>query len=150
LFMNMAFNPKSGPTRRFADGTTRGGTYFSHDHRGRGLAVGDLDNDGRPDLVFIPVNEPVRILRNMAAPENGWLGLHLHGQDRRDVAGTRLTLEVGDRKLVRFVKGGGSYMSAHDMRIVFGLGDAKQVGKLTVDWAWGGKQVFENLVPGKY
>jgi hypothetical protein len=151
LFMNMEYQAKSGPMRRYADGTARGGNYFADGHRGRGLAIGDFDNDGRPDLVFVNVDEPVHILRNVAGPENGWLGIDLRGKGNRSTVGARLTLEVGDRKLVRFVKGGSSYLSAHDPRIVFGLGSEKP-GRLTIEWPGPERkvQVVDSLEPRKY
>ncbi len=136
LFMNVPEVSRTGPTRKFVDRTPDGGSYFQEGHRGRGLAVGDFDNDGKTDLVIVSLNEPVRILHNIAAPQNNWLGVELRGKDRRDLVGTRLTLEVGDRRLVRYIKGGTSYLSAHDPRVVFGLGDAKQVGKLRIEWSW--------------
>jgi hypothetical protein len=152
LFLNLPYQSKSGVQRRFVDAQKRGGSYFAGAHRGRGLAVGDLDNDGRPDLVFINVNEPVTVLRNEAASESHWLGIELAGKDKRDVVGARLTLEVGDRKLVRFVRGGRSYLSAHDMRTVFGLGDATKIGKLTIEWphAEPREQVVADLAIDKY
>lgn len=148
LFLNRE-GPKSGE-RKFADARNRGGPFFQEDHRGRGLAVGDLDNDGRPDLVFAQVNEPVRILKNVGTGTH-WLGVELAGKGHRDLVGTKLTLEVGGRKQVRFVKGGGSYCSAHDPRKLFGLGDATAVGKLTVDWpSGGGTETFDGLAVDKY
>jgi hypothetical protein len=76
----------------------------------------------------------------------------LAGKKRRDLVGTKLTLEVGGRKLTRFVKGGGSYLSANDPRILFGLGSAPRIDRLTVEWShaagqkggaqtWDGKQL---------
>jgi hypothetical protein len=152
LFLNRPSEGRGALQRVFADANHRGGSYFEESHRGRGLAVGDLDNDGRLDLVFVPVNEPVRILKNVAEPENGWVGVELHAQNRRDFVGARLTLHVDGRELVRFAKGGGSYLSAHDPRIVFGLGQAKQVGPLVVEWPTGEprKQIIPQLEPGRY
>jgi hypothetical protein len=137
---------------RFDDWTNRGGTYFQKPHRGRGLAVGDLDNDGRPDLVFSNVNEPVAVLRNVAGGDkrNNWLGLDLVGAKRRDVVGSRVIVDLGDRKSTKFVKGGGSYLSAHDPRLLFGLGKADRVQSVTVEWAhgeaqrWGGEAFAVN------
>jgi hypothetical protein len=151
IFMNVVSASRSGPPRRFALASPRGGPYFDTEHRGRGLAVGDIDNDGRIDLVFFPVNEPVRILRNVA-PANHWLGVELKTKDHRDFVGARLTLEAGGRKLVRYVKGGGSYLSAHDPRIVFGLGATEKVGKLKVEWPSGEPRVqeFESLAIDRY
>jgi hypothetical protein len=125
----------------FTEATNRGGRYFATGHRGRGLAIGDLNNDGRPDLVFSNVNEPVHILRNVCTAKHHWLGVRLAGKDQRDVVGARLTLQVGDKKLTRLAKGGYSYLSASDPRQLFGLGTADKVGRLTVEWPSGEPRV---------
>jgi len=151
LYMNLEHPKKQSGERWFADGGKRGGEYFKGAYRGRGMALGDLNNDGRPDLVFFPVNEPVKILRN-AFKDNHWLGVELKAKDHADFVGTRLTLEVGDRKLSRFTIGGGSYLSAHDTRKLFGLGAATKVGKLRIEWPTGEPKVqeFDNLEIDKY
>jgi hypothetical protein len=131
---------------RFADMTAQGGPYFRTDHCGRGLAVGDLDNDGRPDLVISHVNEPVALLRNVAGgegPRHHWLGLALAGAKHRDLVGSRVTVEVDGQKRTGFVKGGGSYLSASDPRLLFGLGKAQKVSRVTVEWSWGHTQHWE-------
>jgi len=151
VFMNLEHNKQKG-ARWFADAKSRAGDYFSKEtHHGRGMALGDLDNDGRPDLVFFPVNEPVRILRNVGQ-DNNWLGVELKAKGNADIVGTRLTLEVGDRKLVRFATGGGSYLSAHDSRKLFGLGPKTKVGKLRIEWPTGEPRVqeFDDLAINKY
>jgi hypothetical protein len=137
---------------RFDDLTARGGAYFLSEHRGRGLAVGDLDNDGRPDLVISHVNEPVVLLRNQAAEDNHWLGIELARPGHVDVVGARLILEVGGRNLTRFAKGGGSYLSSGDRRHLFGLGTARTVGRLTVQWPAGEPrtQQWEGLGVDRY
>jgi RNA polymerase sigma factor (sigma-70 family) len=137
---------------KFVDISDRGGPYFRGVHRGRGAALGDLDNDGRIDLVISHLNEPVVLLRNEArtAP-NHWLGVELAGRKQRDVAGARLVLEVeGLRPQTRFAKGGGSFASAGDGRHVFGLGKAKRPGKLTVYWPSGKVQSWEGLEADRY
>ena len=118
LFLN---RPRDGG-RYFVDAAKEGGPYFGQRYLGRGLAVVDLDNDGRPDLVFCNTNEPVRILRNESPADRHWLGVELVGRDRRDVVGARLTLDTGERKLLRFLAGGRSYLSSCDPRRLFGLG----------------------------
>ena len=141
LFLNVQHDTKKGPERFFVDASSRGGSYFKSDHRGRGLAFGDLNNDGKTDLVFFNCDEPVRILRNVSQDNNHWLGVELVAKDHRHLAGAKLTLEVGGRKLDRYLLGGGSYLSAHDMRMVFGLGQETKLGKLTVDWPSGEPKV---------
>jgi hypothetical protein len=137
---------------RFADITPQGGGYFRSEHRGRGLVVGDLDNDGRPDLIVSHVNEPVTLLRNRSADGHHWLGVELAGREGRDVVGTRLTLEAGGRRFTRFAKGGGSYLSSGDRRHLFGLGAVEAVGTLTVEWPSGDPRVqhFDGLAVDHY
>ena len=135
---------------RFADATSEGGPYFQSGHRGRGVALGDLDNDGRVDLVISHVNEPIVVLRNEAKGGNHWLGVELAGQGHRSVVGAKLSLEVDGRRLTRFAVGGGSYLSANDPRHIFGLGPASRVGRLTVEWPWGKTQQWENLAVDRY
>jgi hypothetical protein len=135
---------------RFVNATASGGEYFQHEHQARGLAVGDLDNDGLPDLVISHVNEPVTILRNESKSGHHWLGVVLADREHRDTVGAKLTLEVGDRKLTRFARGGGSYLSSGDRRHLFGLGPAGTVGRLTVAWPWGETQSWDGLAVDRY
>jgi hypothetical protein len=135
---------------RFADATGDGGSYFQGEHSARGLAVGDLDNDGRPDLVVSHVNEPVTLLRNESDAGNHWLGVVLNDAAHRDTVGAKLTLEVGGRTLTRFAKGGGSYLSSGDRRLLFGLGSAESVGRLTIAWPRGAVQTFDGLAVDRY
>jgi hypothetical protein len=135
---------------RFTNITAQGGSYFREGHRARGLAVGDLDNDGRPDLVISQVNEPIVLLRNETPAGNHWLGIELVGTGNRDLAGTRLILDAGGRRQTRFVKGGGSYLSSGDRRHLFGLGKTAEVGGLTVVWPSGQTQRWDNLASDRY
>jgi enediyne biosynthesis protein E4 len=135
---------------RFRAITPQGGPYFQQDHNGRGVAFGDLDNDGRTDLVISHVNEPVVVLRNEIQTRNHWLGIALAGKKNRDVVGAKLTLEVGGRRLTRFAQGGGSYLSSSDRRHVFGLGEADRVGRLTVVWPWGKEEHWDGLAIDRY
>jgi hypothetical protein len=126
----------------YRDISKQGGDYFQRDHLGRGVAVGDLDNDGRADLVISHLNEPVVVLRNEAATGHNWLGIDLVGKGRRDVVGSKVIVEVGPRRLVRFAKGGGSYLSSSDRRHLFGLGKAEKVDRLIVMWSGGRQQTW--------
>ena len=143
-------NVRSGRNVRFEEVSSQGGPYFRSPHRGRGAAFGDLDNDGRVDIVVSHVNEPVVLLRNVFETDHHWLGIELERPGHRDATGTRLTLEVGDRRLVRMVKGGGSYLSSSDRRVVFGLGDVSQPGLLVIRWPSGKKLEVTGLASDRY
>jgi hypothetical protein len=132
-------------TGKFRVETKRGGTYAATAHVGRGLLCGDLDNDGRLDLVAIHLNEPVSVLGNISGEGNHWLGVELVGAKNRSVVGAKLTLELGGQKMTRYAKGGGSYLAANDMRHVFGLGEAAKIDKLKVQWPGGDEQEFKDL-----
>ena len=137
--------------RVFKDVSNRGGAYFKVPALGRGLAVGDLDNDGRPDLVVTHSNGAVAVLRNEGATGNHpWLGLRLAGKAHRDLVGSTVTVEGEKRTLTRFVKGGSSYLSASDPRVLFGLGDAGKVKRVTVKWSWGETQTWDAPEVGAY
>jgi hypothetical protein len=131
---------------RFKDGSKRGGSYFTEKHSGRGLAIGDLDNDGRLDVVISHVNHPAVVLHNIAdVGKNHWIGLTLAGQNNRDLVGTKVVVEAAGKRWTRWVVGGGSYLCAHDPRLVFGLGAADKIDRITVTWShrksevWAGK-----------
>lgn len=140
--------------RVFRDVSSRGGEFFDTPTLGRGLAIGDLDNDGWPDLAVSHTNSPVVLLRNEAAAglssPHRWLGLKLVGRGHRDVAGSTVTLEDANGILTRFSKGGGSYLSASDPRLLFGLGETEHVKRVTVRWSWGQSQSWENLESNRY
>jgi hypothetical protein len=128
---------------RFEVVNPSGGPYFRAPHMGRGLACGDLDNDGAPDLVISHINEPVILLKNQAPNRGNWLGVELIGNTCRDPIGAKLILELDGRTLTRFIVGGGSYLSSGDLRVVFGLGKARHAQKLTVHWPSGRVQSWQ-------
>ncbi len=125
------------------------GDYAKTPRMGRGVAFGDLDNDGRTDLVLAHMNEPVTVLRGVGGKGHGWLGVQLVGRSNACVVGARAVLEVGGQRLARFVKGGGSYASSGDRRLIFGLGTGKP-GRLTVTWPDGSEERFDGLAAGRY
>jgi hypothetical protein len=147
LFLN-----RGGGDGKFQVITDRGGLYFRAAHKGRGLAAADLDDDGRPDLVISHVNAPPAVLRNVAAAKHRWLGVELKAPGHGCVAGARAVLEVGGRRQTLFAKGGGSYLSASDRRLLFGLGKDGVPGRLTVHWPGGSPRVehWDGLEPDRY
>src|SRR5262249_12805898 len=135
-------------TGRFAEVSDLAGPYFREKRVGRGLAVADFDNDGRPDLAVSHNGGPVKLLRNAAETAPPRAGLDLVGdgvKSNRNAVGARVEIEAGGRKQVRFVTGGGSYLSAADRRVLVGLGDAGKIDRVTVTWPSGRKQEFRNL-----
>lgn len=133
---------------RFAEVSETAGAYFREKHVGRGLAVGDFDNDGRPDLVFSHNAGPVRLLKNETRTDHHWLRLELVGDGKksnRNAIGARVEVEVGGRWLTRFVTGGGSYLSASDRRILVGLGGAGKANRVAITWPSGREQEFRDL-----
>jgi hypothetical protein len=125
----------------FRDVSQQGGEYFLKPHVGRGAALGDYDNDGAPDIAINHCGGPAALLHNETHASNHWIRLQLEGTrhlspqgSNRDAIGAQVTLKLKDRTIVRHVKGGGSYLSAHDRRLLIGLGPADQVEQVEVRW----------------
>ena len=135
----------------FKDVTDKhGGSYCGREHVGRGVAFGELDNDGRVDMVLIPLDEPVAVLKTIAGQGNHWIGFQLKRKGHRDPVGAKVILEAGGKKQARFAKGGGSYISANDPRHVFGLGHGDKIDKVTVTWPDLTEQSWEDLAVDRY
>jgi hypothetical protein len=134
-----------GPGGRLEDVTARGGAALMMPHLGRGLAIGDLDNDGRVDAVVVAQNEPLVYLHNRTAGGH-WLALALEGTaSNRDGVGARVVVEAGGLRQVGRRLGGGSYLSASDPRLHFGLGAAGRVDRLEVRWPSGRVDLFRDI-----
>jgi hypothetical protein len=136
----------SGPDGRLTDASAGAGLPFEAVHLGRGLAAGDLDNDGRIDAVVVAQNEPLVYLHNQTARTGHWLTVRLEGvRSNRDGIGARVVLEAGGRRLTQHRFGGGSYQSSGDARLHFGLGDSSRVERLEVRWPSGRVDRYDNL-----
>jgi hypothetical protein len=134
---------------RFRDVSSQAGAYFQRPVVGRGLAWADYDNDGLPDLAFSHNGGPAVLLRNRTPTDHTWLRLELIGDGKksnRNAIGARVEVETGSGKLVRFVNGGGSYLSSSDRRLLVGLGAAERARRVTVTWPSGRVQTFNDLV----
>jgi predicted Zn-dependent protease len=128
------------PRGHLVDVSDRAGTLFQPNHLGRGLAAGDLDNDGRIDALAVCQNEPVVYLHNKTGRDSTghFLMLRLEGtQSNRDAIGATVTVRCGQRQWVASRYGGGSYQSAHDPRFHFGLGPASEIDAVEVKWPSG-------------
>ena len=129
------------------------GPVFREDFAARGLAVGDIDNDGALDvLVGINGGAPV-LLKNNATHGKNWLGLRLEGVTcNRDAIGARIVWKAGGKTRVRLKNNGGSYLSSHDLREVLGIDTASQVDELEIHWPAPSRLVEKlmNLRPNRY
>ena len=107
----------------------------------RGLAVGDFDNDGDPDVVMVSQTGPLQLFRNDGGNRNRWLTLRLEGvTGNRDALGAKVTLHMEEGKRTQWVHGSSSYCSHSDTRLTFGLGDAGRVLSGEVRWPGHGGQ----------
>jgi hypothetical protein len=137
--------------RSLGDGTfeevgARYGTVFTEPRVSRGLAVGDLDDDGRLDVVVNDLDGSPQVLRNELAAAGHWLRVKLTGKGRNtDAIGAVVTLKAGALTQRRLVQSGTSYLSQDDMRRHFGLGGASQAEWVEVRWPDGTTTRRENV-----
>jgi hypothetical protein len=112
------------------------GPAFHVSYAARGMAMGDIDNDGDLDALFVCLNGSPVLLRNNIGQNKAWVGLRLRGTaSNRDAIGAKVVARIGDRLLVRWVTSGASFLSSHDPRIVIGLGDTTEKS-LSVEILW--------------
>jgi hypothetical protein len=132
---------------RFLDVSQAAG--FTRPLVGRGLAAGDLDDDGDLDLVFTQNGGPpalYRCDRSGAAARNRFLQVRLVGREKnRDAIGSVLRARIGDRVLERWVRSGSSYLSQGELTATFGLGAADRVDRLEVRWPTGKESAVERV-----
>ncbi|WP_161602216.1 FG-GAP-like repeat-containing protein [Tautonia marina] len=130
---------------RLTDVTERAGSPWTIPRVSRGLAVGDLDNDGRLDLLVLPQDGPLALFRNRTVGGH-FVTFHLEGTtSSRDAIGTRIVVTNGDHRLVAWRHGGQSYQSAHDPRVHFGLGRSEGAVSVEVTWTSGHVDRFDDL-----
>lgn len=117
----------------------------------RGLAWGDLDNDGSVDLVVTCVEGPARVFRNVAPKHGHWLGVRAYDAERRrDAIGAVVTVVAGGRSRVGLCNPAQSYCSSGDPRAHFGLGPAEAVDELRVAWPDGTTETFPGGPADRY
>jgi hypothetical protein len=110
----------------------------------RGLAVGDVDGDGAPDLLATQIAGPARLFRNVAPNRGHWLIVQaLDPALKRDAYGAEIILEAGGRSQLRWINPGFSYQCSCDPRAHFGLGGAAKYDRVEVRWPDGSAETFE-------
>jgi hypothetical protein len=144
LFRNTA-------ARRFEETTAAGGAAFSRAEIGRGAALGDIDNDGDIDAVLTNNNGPVRLLLNQAGARNHWLQVRVtQTRGNRFGYGAWIGVErAGRPTLWRRVRSDGSYLSASDMRVHFGLDGSPATDGVVVRWPDGVRERWTGIAGDK-
>lgn len=131
---------------RFVNVAPEAGGYLTAAHHGRGAACGDLDRDGRVDLVVSRNNQPVAVLANQIETRGGWCAVQLVGtRSPRDAVGATVRVKTSRGEQVRQWYGGGSYASTNARPLHFGLGDADWIEALEVTWPSGARQTLTGL-----
>jgi hypothetical protein len=126
------------PGGHLTDVSATSGPPFKPLHLGRGLAAGDIDNDGRVDSVVVMQNEPLVCLHNRTEHPGHFIRFRLEGtRSNRDAVGARITISCGGRKRVGFRVGGSSFQSSHDPRVHFGIGDSTRIDSVEIRWPSG-------------
>jgi hypothetical protein len=137
--------------RSFRNVSARSGEVFNQTFSGRGMCVGDLDNDGDADVLTSNNGEPPLLLRNVGGNGNNWVGLDLIARaSNASAVGTMITWQAGPLKRSRLKTGGGSYLSSHDPREILGLGKATRIDALEIQWPSGKKDKLTNVPLNSY
>jgi hypothetical protein len=124
--------------RKFTDVSSSSGEVFHKRWAGRGLASGDIDNDGKVDVIVTSNNGPARVLKNETPTDNHWLTLKLVGvKSNRDAIGAQVEIATESGKQYASVTTASSYQSSSDPRLHFGLGNAVSVKSIRIRWPSG-------------
>ncbi len=128
---------------RFYDASQLAGPAITTAEVSRGVALGDVDNDGDVDVLVTNNAGPARLLENRVGQDAHWLGLRLVGREGGDAVGSRVEVRRdGKPSLVRRSRRDGSYLTASDPRVLFGLGDSTVPVTVVVEWPGGESETF--------
>ena len=131
---------------KFEDVSERAGPAVLEPHSSRGVAVGDIDNDGTLEVLINNQGERPSLWRQPSKAPGNWVLLRLVGTvSNRAAIGARIRITAGGATQYAEVRSGGGYISQNDLRQHFGLGAASRIDKLEVDWPSGRKQEMVNL-----
>ena len=129
---------------KFKDISKTAGPGIATPESSRGLAVGDLWNQGRISAVINNSGATPFLLVNEAANQNHWIGISTIGtKSNRDGIGATVTVSAGQRTWVQEVRSGSSYLSSSDLRLHFGLGAAAKIDRIEIAWPSGLKESFQ-------
>jgi enediyne biosynthesis protein E4 len=144
----LQLNQKDGT---FCDASTQAGPALMERRVSRGLAIGDLFNDGQMDVVVEDLDGKPMILRNHGIPGNHWVSFELAGtKSNRLAIGARLKVVAGGMTQTEQIHSGGSYLSQNDLRVHFGLGIATKIDSVEIHWPSGTVDVLKDLVADQF
>lgn len=124
--------------KSFENVSGQSGPVFNKYFSGRGMATGDVDNDGDLDVLIVNNGEPPILLRNEGGNRHNWIGLQLIAkQSNPGAVGAVITWQAGSLKRSRLKTAGGSYLASHDPREVLGIGTAAKVEYVEIRWPSG-------------
>lgn len=131
---------------KFVDVSKESGAIFHEAWAGRGLAIGDINNDGREDMVVTTNGGPAHVILNETPTKNHWLELYLVGhKSNRDGIGSLIKVTTAKGSQWWTVTTSGSYLSSSDKRAHFGLGPETVAQTVEIDWPSGIHQVLHNV-----
>ena len=134
----------------FANISGEAGLALSEPHSGRGMALGDLFNDGHQEALVNNMNEKPSLYYN-TAPIGNWISLQLVGvKSNRAALGAAVTLEQGKDKYEKEVRSGDGYISQSDLRLHFGLGKSAKAEKIVIRWPSGLIETLSELPANQY
>jgi len=135
----------------FCDASDLAGPALMERRVSRGLAVGDLFNDGNMDVVVNDLDGSPMILRNHGVPGRHWISLELAGvKSNRLAIGARIRIVAGGVTQTDEIHSGGSYLSQNDFRVHFGLGSAAKVESVEIRWPSGATETLKNLAADSF
>jgi enediyne biosynthesis protein E4 len=136
---------------KFTNISAEAGPVFQQVYAARGLALGDIDNDGDVDLLILNNGQPPVLARNDGGNSNAWLGLQLVGtKSNPEGIGASIEYEVDGKTRHYYVRGGGSYQSSHDRRVLLGFGSQQEAGKVRITWPSRTVDVLDNPMLRRY
>jgi hypothetical protein len=135
---------------RFEEVDPRGGTSVLLVASSRAAVFGDIDNDGRIDVVVVNQEAPIHLLRNVTQDDHHWIGFRVLNANGQDAINAVVTVEAGGRSMVRDIRPGYSYLASNDPRAHFGLGGVSKIDRITVRWPDGLTSTCDGLAVDQY
>ena len=135
----------------FCDASQQAGPALQEKRVSRGVAIGDLFNDGNVDVVVEDLDGPPMVLRNKGLPGRHWVSFELAGTKTNRLAiNARIKITAGGMTQTSQVLSGASYLSQNDLRQHFGLGPATKIDSVEIDWPSGTVDTMKNLEADKF